>query len=229
MVLWEIDDTPRQLDSGLTGKRMRRPTWRPSLIFIAREVPRSDLSVPKIETWRWPQPLRRSSTSSLSNTRVDSRGLLASRMVGTNFRGHYSESISSAFLSQKNNFHLVHFHNSFFPSKGLRCQDPIMRVTFLLSFLPISALATLDPCKSNTQGKIPSTTKCDPAKTSTNIQAAECAYNTRTSDPETFAVWTRTKTNSNGISYGTCKAYTCTAPTADELVEDEAGWTFFWK
>ncbi|KAF2115933.1 hypothetical protein BDV96DRAFT_612506 [Lophiotrema nucula] len=104
-----------------------------------------------------------------------------------------------------------------------------MHLTLLFASLFSIAFATLDPCTSNTPNKMPASANCCATKTSTDIQAAECAYNTRTSDPETFAVWTRTKTNSNGISYGTCEAYTCTAPTDDELVANEYGWTFFWN
>ncbi|KAF2683930.1 hypothetical protein K458DRAFT_418235 [Lentithecium fluviatile CBS 122367] len=100
---------------------------------------------------------------------------------------------------------------------------------YLLMTIPALALATLDPCASNTKNKVPVSPACAATKTSTGIQAAECAYNTRTSSPETFAVWTLTKTNSNGISYGTCEAYTCEAPTSDEIVEEEGGWTFFWN
>lgn len=48
---------------------------------------------------------------------------------------------------------------------------------------------------------------------------------------QTFAVF---KTNhkydfSHGAPYGTCQAYTCTAPTETELTADEDCWTFFWK
>lgn len=69
------------------------------------------------------------------------------------------------------------------------------------------------------------------AKTSTAIQAAECAYNTRVSGTQTFAVF---KTDhqydgNNGAPYGTCMAYTCTAPTDAELTTDSDYWTFFWK
>lgn len=100
----------------------------------------------------------------------------------------------------------------------------------VLLLLPSIALATLKPCTSNTKAKIPSKASCSPTKTSTGIQAAECAYNTRTGkDPETFAVWTRTKTNSNGISYGKCEAFTCAAPASSAMVANEDGWTFFWK
>ena len=89
------------------------------------------------------------------------------------------------------------------------------------------------------------------AKKSTAIQAAECSHNTRTSgtspqplhssaetsvlirtETQTFAVF---KTDhqydsSHGAPYGTCEAYTCTAPTNSELTdEDEDCWVFFWK
>ncbi|KAF1954868.1 hypothetical protein CC80DRAFT_351612, partial [Byssothecium circinans] len=101
--------------------------------------------------------------------------------------------------------------------------------TLLLALLPSLTLATLAPCSSNTSGKVPSSAACSATKTSKNIQAAECAYNTRTGGKQTFAVWTRTKTNSNGLSYGTCAAYTCTAPTSSELTANEDGWSFFWN
>ncbi|KAL1633864.1 hypothetical protein SLS58_010920 [Diplodia intermedia] len=103
----------------------------------------------------------------------------------------------------------------------------------LLSVLAVGAAtvsATLDPATSNTQGKYPASPGCSAEKTSTAIQAAECAYNTRVSGTQTFAVF---KTDhqydsSNGAPYGTCEAYTCTAPTSDELTAGEDYWTFFW-
>ncbi|KAL0263023.1 hypothetical protein SLS55_001998 [Diplodia seriata] len=103
----------------------------------------------------------------------------------------------------------------------------------LLSVLAVGAAtvsATLDPATSNTKGKYPSSPGCSAEKTSTAIQAAECAYNTRVSGTQTFAVF---KTDhqydsSNGAPYGTCEAYTCTAPTSDELTEGEDYWTFYW-
>ncbi|KAE8150478.1 small secreted protein [Aspergillus avenaceus] len=94
------------------------------------------------------------------------------------------------------------------------------------------ATATLEPASSNTQGKCPGTLNCDPAKTSTAIQAAECAYNTRTSETQTFAVFVTDHQydSSNGAPYGTCKAYTCTAPTSSEMTDsDDDCWTFFWN
>ncbi|KAK1144856.1 hypothetical protein N8T08_004869 [Aspergillus melleus] len=94
------------------------------------------------------------------------------------------------------------------------------------------AAATLQPATSNTKGKCPGSVSCSPAKTSNAIQAAECAYNTRTSETQTFAVFETDHQydTSNGAPYGTCKAYTCTAPTNDELTKsDEDCWTFFWN
>ena len=98
----------------------------------------------------------------------------------------------------------------------------------IMGTLP-GSLATLQPATSNTKGKCPSTNDCAPQKTSQDIQAAECAHNTRTHGQETYAIWKRTKTNSNGISYGSCAAYTCTAPTKGEMVTNDACWTFFWS
>lgn len=106
-----------------------------------------------------------------------------------------------------------------------------MRFTTFAAVLATAATvsATLDPCTTNTKGKVPKSPACSATKKSTNIQAAECSHNTRVSGTQTFAVWTRTKTNSNGISYGTCEAYTCTAPTDSQLTANTDGWTFFWK
>ncbi|EME82167.1 uncharacterized protein MYCFIDRAFT_83583 [Pseudocercospora fijiensis CIRAD86] len=90
------------------------------------------------------------------------------------------------------------------------------------------AQATLDPCTSNSKGKKPKNIRCSAAKTSSGIQAAECAYNTRTSDPQTFAVFEidHSKDGNHGAPYGTCSAYTCTVPTSFE--SDGDYWTFFW-
>ncbi|KAB2579781.1 putative small secreted protein [Lasiodiplodia theobromae] len=106
-----------------------------------------------------------------------------------------------------------------------------MRFTTFAAVLATAATvsATLDPCTTNTKGKVPKSPACSATKKSTNIQAAECSHNTRVSGTQTFAVWTRTKTNSNGISYGTCEAYTCTAPTDSQLTANTDGWTFFWN
>ncbi|RAL05138.1 uncharacterized protein BO80DRAFT_346156 [Aspergillus ibericus CBS 121593] len=103
-------------------------------------------------------------------------------------------------------------------------------LTMVLS--AVLATATVDPATTNTKGKCPGTYNCSAAKTSTAIQAAECSHNTRTSGTQTFAVF---KTNheydsSYGAPYGTCAAYTCTAPTDSEMTdEDEDCWTFFWN
>ena len=92
-------------------------------------------------------------------------------------------------------------------------------------------LATLDPATSNTKGYCPSVLNCSAAKTSKAIQAAECSHNTRTSKTQTFAVF---KTDhqydsSHGAPYGTCQAYTCTAPTKAQMTDADADcWTFFW-
>ncbi|KAF4222162.1 hypothetical protein CNMCM8980_008556 [Aspergillus fumigatiaffinis] len=115
------------------------------------------------------------------------------------------------------------------------------------------ALATLDPATSNTKGKCPGTYNCSPAKTSKAIQAAECSHNTRTSstyllspnsyiythassntkaETQTFAVFVTDHQydSAHGAPYGTCKAYTCTAPTASQMTDvDEDCWTFFWN
>ncbi|OJD30982.1 small secreted protein [Diplodia corticola] len=106
----------------------------------------------------------------------------------------------------------------------------MFKLTTVLAVLAVTASATLDPATSNTKGKYPASPGCSPEKTSTAIQAAECAYNTRVSGTQTFAVF---KTDhqydsSNGAPYGTCEAYTCTAPTSDELTSGEDYWTFYW-
>lgn len=92
-------------------------------------------------------------------------------------------------------------------------------------------VATLDPCSSNTKGACPSDPGCSAAKTSTDIQAAECAHNTRTSDDQTFAVFTtdHSKDDNHGAPYGTCEAYTCTAPTTAQMNNNTDCWTFFWR
>lgn len=108
----------------------------------------------------------------------------------------------------------------------------MFKLTSLLSVLAVAATvsATLDPATSNTQGKYPASPGCSAEKTSAAIQAAECAYNTRVSGTQTFAVFNTDHQydSSNGAPYGTCEAYTCTAPTDDELIEGEDYWTFFW-
>ncbi|MCJ1444363.1 MAG: hypothetical protein MMC23_004865 [Stictis urceolatum] len=98
----------------------------------------------------------------------------------------------------------------------------------LLAASAVTVSATLDPCTSNTKDKAPASPACSASKSSSDIQAAECSHNTRVSGTQTFAVWTSTKTNSNGIEYGTCKAYTCAAPIDSEMTAEEGAWTFFW-
>ena len=91
----------------------------------------------------------------------------------------------------------------------------------LLVALASIASATLDPATSNTRNKAPAANACQPAKVSEEIQAAECSHNTRVSGKQTYAVWNPTKTThpqGTTIGYGTCEAYTCTAPTDAQLV-----------
>ncbi|EOD52258.1 putative small secreted protein [Neofusicoccum parvum] len=109
----------------------------------------------------------------------------------------------------------------------------MFKLTSLISVLAVAATvsATLDPATSNTKGKYPASPNCSAAKTSTAIQAAECSHNTRVSGTQTFAIF---KTDhqydsSHGAPYGTCEAYTCTAPTDSELTDGEDYWTFFWN
>lgn len=107
-----------------------------------------------------------------------------------------------------------------------------MHFTTLLAVVaaPVAVLATLDPATSNTEGKYPSSYNCDASKTSTSIQAAECAYNTRTSD-QTFAVFETDHQYDDveGAPYGTCIAYACTAPTDSDMESGSDYWTFFWR
>lgn len=107
-----------------------------------------------------------------------------------------------------------------------------MRSAFVL-LLAASAgvLATLDPCTSNTKGACPSDISCSAEKESTDIQAAECSHNTRVSGQQTFAVFTTdtSKNGNHGAPYGTCKAYTCTAPTSSQMKNETGCWTFFWR
>jgi hypothetical protein len=69
------------------------------------------------------------------------------------------------------------------------------------------------------------------AKVSTAIQAAECSHNTRVSGTQTFAVFETDHQYDDytGAPYGTCSAYTCTAPTSDELEENSDYWVFYWS
>ncbi|ESZ91276.1 small secreted protein [Sclerotinia borealis F-4128] len=106
---------------------------------------------------------------------------------------------------------------------------------FLTTIIRIAAFsslatATLDPATSNTKGYYPKNPSCSPSKTSTAIQAAECAYNTRVSGTQTFAVFTTDHQydSSHGAPYGTCSAYTCTAPTKAQLTAATDDWVFYW-
>lgn len=104
-----------------------------------------------------------------------------------------------------------------------------MQITSLVLLAsPAVVLATLDPCSSNTKGACPTYLGCSAAKVSTAIQAAECSHNTRTSEQQTFAVFTTDHTydSSHGAPYGTCKAYTCTPPTATQMNNNTDCWTF---
>ncbi|KJX97177.1 hypothetical protein TI39_contig537g00004 [Zymoseptoria brevis] len=109
----------------------------------------------------------------------------------------------------------------------------ISPTTSLSIALLLAALttATLDPATSNTKGKKPSKLGCSATKVSKRIQAAECAYNTRVSGQQTFSVFVTDSSisNPNGAPYGTCSAYTCTAPTTSQMESDSSAWTFFWK
>ncbi|KAH7163591.1 small secreted protein [Dactylonectria estremocensis] len=109
----------------------------------------------------------------------------------------------------------------------------MFRLSTVVSLLAIvaSVSATLDPATSNTKGKYPANPNCSATKVSTAIQAAECAYNTRVSGTQTFAVFVTDHQydGNNGAPYGTCSAYTCTAPTDYELTSNDDYWTFFWN
>ncbi|KAJ5280504.1 hypothetical protein N7478_005876 [Penicillium angulare] len=105
-------------------------------------------------------------------------------------------------------------------------------LTFLTMLAaPAIVMATVDPCSSNTKGYKPSSLNCDAAKVSTAIQAAECSHNTRVSGTQTFAVFETDHQydENNGAPYGTCSAYTCDAPTSDDLEEDSDYWVFYWS
>ncbi|GAB1195907.1 hypothetical protein APSETT444_005172 [Aspergillus pseudonomiae] len=81
-----------------------------------------------------------------------------------------------------------------------------------LVFSASLATATLSPASSNTKGKCPGTLNCD--------------------QTQTFAVFVTDHQydSSHGAPYGTCKAYTCTAPTDAEMTDSNVDcWTFFWK
>ncbi|KAJ5357868.1 hypothetical protein N7541_005026 [Penicillium brevicompactum] len=97
--------------------------------------------------------------------------------------------------------------------------------------VPAMVAATLDPASSNSKGYKPSSLNCSAAKVSKAIQAAECSHNTRTSETQTFAVFETDHQydSNNGAPYGTCSAYTCTAPSSSELEEDSDYWVFYWS
>lgn len=107
-----------------------------------------------------------------------------------------------------------------------------MQFTQLFTLLagPAMVLATLDKCTTNTKGKYPKSPSCSAGKVSTSIQAAECAYNTRVSD-QTFAVFETDHQYDDvyGAPYGTCSAYSCTAPDDSELTSGSDYWTFYWR
>lgn len=107
----------------------------------------------------------------------------------------------------------------------------LLAAAIMLASSGSGVLATLDPCSSNTKGACPSSPGCSATRISTDIQAAECAHNTRTHDTQTFAVFTtdHDKDDNHGAPYGTCEAYTCTAPTTAEMSDDADCWTFFWE
>ncbi|KAJ5916170.1 hypothetical protein N7504_000185 [Penicillium tannophilum] len=102
---------------------------------------------------------------------------------------------------------------------------------FALVAAPVMVMATVDPCTSNTKGYKPESLNCSASKVSTAIQAAECSHNTRVSGTQTFAVFETDHQYDDytGAPYGTCSAYTCTAPTSDELEEDSDYWVFYWS
>ncbi|CAH0050642.1 unnamed protein product [Clonostachys solani] len=109
----------------------------------------------------------------------------------------------------------------------------MLRLSTIVSLLAVAAsvTATLDPASSNSKGYYPASPACSPAKTSKAIQAAECSHNTRVSGKQTFAVFKvdHQYDKNNGAPYGTCQAYTCTAPTQAELTANSDYWVFFWN
>ncbi|CAD6447578.1 db415c89-9d26-4dfb-a910-8b1d1e1d032d [Sclerotinia trifoliorum] len=92
------------------------------------------------------------------------------------------------------------------------------------------ASATLKPATSNTKGFYPKSPACKASKVSYAIQAAECAHNTRVSGTQTFAVFEQVHKydSAHGAPYGTCSAYTCTAPTKSQLTAESDYWVFYW-
>ncbi|KAJ9488882.1 hypothetical protein VN97_g4404 [Penicillium thymicola] len=107
-----------------------------------------------------------------------------------------------------------------------------MHFTNFIALLAAPAIvaATLAPASSNTKGYKPSNLNCSATKVSKAIQAAECSHNTRTSKTQTFAVFETDHQYDSvkGAPYGTCSAYTCTAPTSGELEENSDYWIFYW-
>lgn len=104
-------------------------------------------------------------------------------------------------------------------------------LTLAAVFAALPVHATVDPCTSNTKGVCPSSYSCSASKVSKAIQAAECSHNTRTSDTQTFAVFVTDHDydDDTGAPYGTCSAYTCTAPTNATMTDTDSDcWTFFW-
>ncbi|KAF7901667.1 uncharacterized protein EAF01_006966 [Botrytis porri] len=101
---------------------------------------------------------------------------------------------------------------------------------FSIAALSTLATATLDPATSNTKGFYPKSPGCTATKVSLAIQAAECAYNTRVAGTQTFAVFQQDHKydSSHGAPYGTCSAYTCTAPTKSQLTAGTDYWVFYW-
>ncbi|KAG0147352.1 hypothetical protein CROQUDRAFT_42998 [Cronartium quercuum f. sp. fusiforme G11] len=67
------------------------------------------------------------------------------------------------------------------------------------------------------------------AHADSNIQAAECACNTRAGHGQAFAYFEidATKANNHGAPYGTCYAFT-TVPKDAELINDPKYDVFFW-
>ncbi|KAE9045828.1 hypothetical protein PR003_g2209 [Phytophthora rubi] len=105
-----------------------------------------------------------------------------------------------------------------------------MRFSFALVLLVAPALvsATLAPCRKNLKAKCPKLHNCKVTKISTAIQAAECSYNTRTHQKQTYAVFKQDHQydGNHGYPYGDCYAYTCKMNT--KMVDNKDCWTFIW-
>ncbi|KAF4984110.1 hypothetical protein FZEAL_649 [Fusarium zealandicum] len=106
---------------------------------------------------------------------------------------------------------------------------PLATITSLLAIAG-AVSATLDRAHSNTKGKYPQRPGCKPTKTSHAIQAAECAFNTRVSGKQTFAIFKvdHQYDGNHGAPYGTCEAYKCKPPASGSMTADDDYWTFFW-